>query len=112
MEGKLETTTSDGAETIELYHQRHLLWQKPDPSLASSSSSSTAQSCPDQIQLDFSMPATYRDKASGSDKPLPPSYTGFFAGSSTLYAKAVYQFRVRVTRLVSSRIGFWTKTKM
>ncbi|KAH6911521.1 hypothetical protein BKA70DRAFT_1423254 [Coprinopsis sp. MPI-PUGE-AT-0042] len=108
MEAKLDTTTSDGgAQTTQLYHQRHLLWTKPDSSLPSSSS--TTQSCPAQIQLDYALPSTYRDK--GSDKPLPPSYTGFFEGSSTLYAKTIYQLRVRVTRLVSSRIGFWTKTK-
>ncbi|KAG2009995.1 hypothetical protein CC2G_012856 [Coprinopsis cinerea AmutBmut pab1-1] len=103
IEGKLDSTISEGGgKSTRLLFHKETLWAKQK-------SSPSADSCPSQLPIRYSLPTTFLD--GDTARSLPPSYTGFFQGIPTLFVKASYTIRVRVTRLVTSKLGFWTKTK-
>ncbi|TFK24933.1 hypothetical protein FA15DRAFT_591487 [Coprinopsis marcescibilis] len=101
--GKIETTLSDsGGRAIKLLHIRQVLWSRPKHP-------KPTDICPDQLPLDFTLPTTFRE--GDSTQPLPPSFNSFLHGTPTLFVNVGYHLRIRVTRLVSSKVGRWTKTK-
>ncbi|KAJ3570108.1 hypothetical protein NP233_g4618 [Leucocoprinus birnbaumii] len=99
--GKVETMSSDGgAKTTTVIDNRRILW----------SDSLKNGRCPCQIEFSVRLPATFRDDH-GEERPLPPTYSVDFHGIPALYVRTSYFIQMLITRNLSKKVGFLTKTK-
>ncbi|KAJ2924813.1 hypothetical protein H1R20_g12297, partial [Candolleomyces eurysporus] len=95
VEGKLNITTTDGISKVTtLVNASSSLWKK----------TSSEDSCPEQVEFAFSLPASYQD--GDNTYPLPPSFQEFDLGGPFLSIRSFYRIRVTVTKAPKNRFSF------
>ncbi|KAJ7031039.1 hypothetical protein C8F04DRAFT_1041989 [Mycena alexandri] len=103
LEGRMEITTAHaGAQTTKTFSTSYSLWSSVN------ASTSAAPSCPETINFECVLPATFI--YNGEEHHLPPSFTARFPGAPSLFANCTYGLTLSITK--DRRVGFLSKTKV
>jgi len=92
-------SSEGGAETTTVLDKKRVLW----------SNRYKSGQCLSQIQFSVQLPSTFRDGR--EERPLPPTYAVDFLNIPALFVRSSYYMRISITRNLTRRVGFLTKTK-